>query len=550
MVRRPLVTFQFGSRTLRAPADVPLTAAVVSRPWAPLGRSIRYHRPRAPFCGIGACTQCLVRVNGQPNVRGCQYVPSDGDRIETENAWPSVRWDVARALDLVFPHGVDTLRGFGRPLWARRLYQWVVRRLAGYGRPPARANAPARPAARSIATRVAIVGAGKAGMACARRLAALGVDDVSLIDSDRVVDRFPGTEVFARTRVVFLEPPDTPGGPFVLYADGPDGGIRLDAARVVIATGSYDANLWFADNDRPGVVTLAGALSVTPPDGHPPFHRALVVGDGARAKEAIDRFGASVAAVVAPGAISPEVVRAASDHGIDLYPRSLVVAARGFRRVRAVDLVRRGDGSPFRLAGDAVILAHRRLPNHPLLFQGGAKMRYGGPAGSYFPVLAPGGETSVSGLYAAGSVAGFADSEASGTAVAEAIGGGSAPALPPVPWDGVSGWEGYYRELLARPRSRAKWVACACEDVLLDELEAAHARGYRGIEVVKRYTGLGTGLCQGRYCVPEALLVLAGWEERRPEEVGYLTQRPPVFPTPLATWVGFSSAGSADRKAT
>jgi sarcosine oxidase subunit beta len=93
--------------------------------------------------------------------------------------------------------------------------------------------------------------------------------------------------------------------------------------------------------------------------------------------------------------------------------------------------------------------------------------------------------------------------------------------------------EGYYRELLRAPRT-GRWIACPCEDVLLQEVEQATRAGYRGIEVVKRYTGLGTGLCQGRYCLPDALLLLSIAEHRVPAEVGYITQRPPVLPTPIA----------------
>ncbi|HLY77207.1 MAG TPA: (2Fe-2S)-binding protein, partial [Thermoplasmata archaeon] len=78
----------------------------------------------------------------------------------------------------------------------------------------------------------------------------------------------------------------------------------------------------------------------------------------------------------------------------------------------------------------------------------------------------------------------------------------------------------------------------ACEDVLLREVRDAVARGYRGLEVVKRYTGIGTGLCQGRYCLPDALLVLSILEGRSPPEVGYIRQRPPVLPTPLAAFAG------------
>ncbi|MEV0280928.1 FAD-dependent oxidoreductase [Streptomyces sp. NPDC050610] len=41
-------------------------------------------RPRGLFCGIGVCHDCLVAVNGLPDVRACRREVADGDRIETQ----------------------------------------------------------------------------------------------------------------------------------------------------------------------------------------------------------------------------------------------------------------------------------------------------------------------------------------------------------------------------------------------------------------------------------------------------------------------------------
>ncbi|HWO68090.1 MAG TPA: (2Fe-2S)-binding protein [Umezawaea sp.] len=42
-------------------------------------------RPRGVFCGIGVCFDCLVVVNGVPDVRACQRVPVDGDVVRTQH---------------------------------------------------------------------------------------------------------------------------------------------------------------------------------------------------------------------------------------------------------------------------------------------------------------------------------------------------------------------------------------------------------------------------------------------------------------------------------
>ena len=515
-----------------------------------LQRSIRYHRPRAPACGVGYCTGCLLRVNGRPNVRACRYLPSDGDEVTTENSWPSPRFDILGALDVIFPAGIDTLRGFRRPAWATGAYHRVVRRLAGYGAVPD-LGASARlaaPAVRRTAD-VAVVGGGTSGRAAARRLVEAGRRPLVL---DRQLDSspLPGADLAPKTTVTFLPPPSHDREtPFTLLGfEEPARGVEIRARAVVVATGGYDASLLFGGNDRPGVVTADGAFALVERDGHVPFEKAVVVGGGARAERLLERFGASVDAVVAPGGIEPAVVRKATELEIPLYPRSLLLGTIGRSRVRSLQLRARGTGTSFSVACDAVILAHRRLPTPQLFFQAGARMEWRAGTGAYYPVLAASGETTVRDLFAVGSAAGILSegSEASGVRTAEAVVGrptGDDPLLPRVTRDGPSELEGYYRELLHEPRT-GRWVACPCEDVLLTEVEEAEEGGYRGIEVVKRYSGLGTGLCQGRYCLPDALLVLSILEHRAPSEVGYITQRPPVVPTPLAAFAALEESAN------
>jgi sarcosine oxidase subunit alpha len=524
-----------------------LASDVVQADGPIVSRSIRYHRPRGVFCGEGFCSQCLVRVNGRPNVRSCRYIPADGDRVETENAWPSVRTDVLGALDFLFPGGIDTVRGFRRPAFARPLYHKVVRRLSGYGQLATAAPTPAPPPLRH-ATDVLVVGAGPAGRAAASKLAREG-RQVALIDRRAVTAPPPGVRVIDRATAAFLPPPvEEAERPFRLAGIGDRGqGIDLSASTVVLAPGSYDASLWCAGSDRPGVITAEGALSLRTARGDVPFHRALLVGGGARAAEMLDRFGPRIEGIVAPGPIAPEVVRRANELDVPMFPRTLLLGVEGRRRVRSVRCRARGSASaPFSLPGDAVILAHRRIPHVPLFFQVGARMEWRSEGGAYFPALQPDLATSVPGLWACGEAAGFPDpigSEASGGAVAERILGRSASlaALPPRVGTGSPGeMEGYYRELFAGPRPGGKWIACACEDVTLEELRTAHDRGFSGIEVVKRYTGLGTGLCQGRYCLPEALAYLSILEGRPIPEVGFITQRPPSEPTPLSAWASLS----------
>ncbi len=54
----------------------------------------------------------------------------------------------------------------------------------------------------------------------------------------------------------------------------------------------------------------------------------------------------------------------------------------------------------------------------------------------------------------------------------------------------------------------AKVLLCRCEDVTLAEVEHAIESGQRDIESLKRFTGFGTGWCQGKQCLVACSRVL------------------------------------------
>ncbi len=83
-----------------------------------------------------------------------------------------------------------------------------------------------------------------------------------------------------------------------------------------------------------------------------------------------------------------------------------------------------------------------------------------------------------------------------------------------------------------------KAIVCACEDVTVHEIDAAIAQGYGDIESLKRYTGLGTGPCQGKSCEAAAMRICAERRVVPPEAQVPFRSRPPQAPTPVATYAG------------
>ena len=78
-----------------------------------------------------------------------------------------------------------------------------------------------------------------------------------------------------------------------------------------------------------------------------------------------------------------------------------------------------------------------------------------------------------------------------------------------------------------------KTILCACEDVTVEDVHRAWAAGHRDLESVKRYTGLGTGPCQGKSCMCRCALLIASRTGMKPASVPPFTTRPPLTSTPL-----------------
>jgi len=72
------VTVTFAGRTMRARDGQSVAAALTAagvRSWRTTRRGAR---PRGLFCGIGACFDCLLTIDGRPAQRACLAPVRDG----------------------------------------------------------------------------------------------------------------------------------------------------------------------------------------------------------------------------------------------------------------------------------------------------------------------------------------------------------------------------------------------------------------------------------------------------------------------------------------
>jgi sarcosine oxidase subunit beta len=90
---------------------------------------------------------------------------------------------------------------------------------------------------------------------------------------------------------------------------------------------------------------------------------------------------------------------------------------------------------------------------------------------------------------------------------------------------------------------------CRCEDVTLSEIDHAIAEDLTSVEEIKRYTGLGTGPCQGRECIGPLACLLVRRGLADPSTIQPFTARPPAEPVTFGALAGTQPPFFADSSA-
>ncbi len=69
--RGPAVTMTVNGQTISAHEGESIAAALLAAGWRSFRRTPGLDAPRGFFCGMGACFDCLVTLDGVANVRSC-----------------------------------------------------------------------------------------------------------------------------------------------------------------------------------------------------------------------------------------------------------------------------------------------------------------------------------------------------------------------------------------------------------------------------------------------------------------------------------------------
>ena len=580
------VHFRFDGRARTGLRGDTVASALLADGQHLMGRSFKYHRPRGPATAGPEEPNALIGTSRgpgrfEPNTRATVQELREGLVAESQNRWPGLRFDVGAINDRLhrfLPAGFY----YKTFMWPRsfwdRVYEPVIRRAAGLGRPPTELD-PDRYASRHLHTDVLVVGAGPAGIAAARAAAASGarvvlVDENAemggalLSDPGVRIDGAPawdwlearlgelramGVRLMTRTTAIGYWHRNMVGlcERLTDHMDAPPKSAprerlwRVRAGEVVLAQGALEKPLVFSGNDRPGVM-LAGAAQTF-------LHRYGVrVGDRAVAVTSHDSAwhaaldladaGTAVAAIVdVREAPRPDLVEEARRRGIEVLAGHTVTGTAGRLRVRSVRVARvragRAEGGRA-IPCDCVLMSGGWTPSLHLFSHTKGSLKWDEAHEAFLPDRkSERCHIAGAGLGIWGFEAALASGDAAGVAVARAAGREARETAFAVE-DDRPGTGSACLELPTDGKPGRAFVDLQ-NDVTAKDIRLAVREGMRSIEHVKRYTTNGMATDQGKLSNMNGLMIASDAVGKAPPEVGLTTFRPPYTPTTFGALAGY-----------
>ncbi len=79
------VTIYYEGRPIEAREGEPIAAALTAAGIKVFRTTEKRKEPRGVYCAMGRCSDCMMIVDGQPNVRTCVTPVKDGMKVEVQH---------------------------------------------------------------------------------------------------------------------------------------------------------------------------------------------------------------------------------------------------------------------------------------------------------------------------------------------------------------------------------------------------------------------------------------------------------------------------------
>ncbi len=574
------ISFRFDGKSYMGCKGDTLASALMANGVKLVGRSFKYHRPRGILTAGSEEPNALVEIleDGQqtPNTRATMQELFEGLSAQSQNRWPSLRWDALSVNDYAAP---VLSAGFYYKtfMWPRafweRLYEPAIRRAAGLGSLSGKHDEADYEKAYAFCD-LLVIGAGPAGLMAALTAARAGADVIlatednllggRLLSDDTQIDDAPGLDWVAAVEADLRARPNVRIMARTTVTGAYDGGVygalervglhlptrphlprecfwRITAAQAILASGALERPIAFPNNDRPGILMASALQTYLNRFGTVPGRRVTLFANNDNARSVTRQL---MAAGVSVAAIFDSRPDASVLEDCPVYRGATVTDTKGRHGLSAVDVAHAG--GIITVQTDCLAMSGGWNPTLHLTCHMNGKPTWSSGLSAFLPT--PG---AVPGLTPAGAANGAFSTHAAlatGHAAAAAALGALGRAAPDAPLPGAEDAPYRLTPLWSVDGRARAWLDFA-NDVTTKDVRQSAQEGYRSVEHMKRYTTQGMAPDQGKNSNIGSLAVLADATGRAIPETGTTIYRPPYTPVSIAAMgAGGRGAGFAPQR--
>jgi len=585
--RSKKISFKFNGKNYFGYEGDTLASALIANGVHLVGRSFKYHRPRG-FFGAGvdepyAIVQLIRDNESIPNVRATEQELFEGLEAKSVNCWPNVNFDIGAInnfLNKFFPAGFYYKTFMWPKSFWYKVYEPFIRKAAGFGVVTTNHDKE-RYEHKYEYFDLLVAGSGPSGLASAYAAAKNGARVIlaedkprfggSLLTSEVSIGNLSGKEW---TENIISELKSMPNvtvknrsqvfgyydhNMLVMSERISDHLPKTNkytpkqrlwyirAKEVLISSGSIERPLVFGNNDTPGVMLSSAAKEYLKIYGVLVGKKPLVFTNNDSGYETAIEFkknGIDPVVLDTRKDPSSEIVNEAKSLNIDIKFSYVVVAAKGYKKVKSADIAKISEDKKQlsqieSISCDCICVSGFWTPTIHLASQSGNKTKFNEDIDAFIPGQSKQNETvlgSAKGIFTLEET--LKTSFEKGSELSKKITNKENNiSLPSVVEKKHSNHDKFWCVPLPEGKNYKRFLDFQ-NDVAVTDVQLALREGYRSIEHVKRYTTLGMATDQGKTSNLNGLQLVSDVENKVVPQVGHTTFRPPYTPVSIGAIVG------------
>ena len=581
------ISFKFNGKKYFGYEGDTIASALIANGVHLVGRSFKYHRPRG-FFGAGvdepyAILQLERNNERDPNIRATEQEIFEGLEVKSVNCWPSVNFDIGAInnfLKMFFPAGFYYKTFMWPPSFWYKVYEPFIRMAAGFGEASIKHDKE-RYEHKYEYCDLLITGSGPSGLASAYAAAKNGARVIlaedkpryggSLLTSDVNIGNQTGVEWSEKIIAELKSMPNVVvknrSQVFGYYDHNmlvmserisdhlpktqkylPKQRLwYIRAKEVLISSGSIERPLVFGNNDTPGVMLSSAAKEYMKVYGVLVGKKPLIFTNNDSGYETAIEFkknGITPIILDSRKELSSDIITDAKNLNIEIRFSHVVVAAKGYKKVKSADISKISDDKKDLLnieniKCDCICVSGFWTPSIHLASQSGNKSEFNEKIDAFVPNKSKQKENTIgsaNGLFTLEET--IKDAFDKGFNVSNKITGkNNKISIPAIVEKKSTEHDKFWCVPLPKGKSYKRFLDFQ-NDVAVTDIELALREGFRSIEHVKRYTTLGMATDQGKTSNLNGLQLVSDIENKVVPQVGHTTFRPPYTPVSIGAIVG------------